>query len=143
LDPQPNDTKARKISGRLPAIGNLFNVRPHVLRCADRIASHLTRRLAVMSRIENFVSDASPEAGLFQERPGLKYLMIHNVDTTGANVDPGLLVYHIAEGSRAHCRGRCAAAGGPRRWSSSRRRSLAPGRTLKNRASMQFGPLGS
>ncbi len=34
---------------------------------------------------------------LLQERPRLKYLMIHNIDTTGADVDPGLLGYHIAE----------------------------------------------
>jgi len=36
---------------------------------------------------------------LFKERPRLKYLMVHNVDTTGAVVDPGLLGYHIAEGA--------------------------------------------
>ena len=36
---------------------------------------------------------------LLQERPRLKYLMVHNIDTTGADVDPGLLGYHIAEGA--------------------------------------------
>jgi UDP-N-acetylglucosamine pyrophosphorylase len=36
---------------------------------------------------------------MMQERPHLKYLMIHNIDTAGANVDPGLLGYHIAEGA--------------------------------------------
>ena len=36
---------------------------------------------------------------LFQERPNLKYLMVHNIDTVGADVDPGLLGYHIAEGA--------------------------------------------
>jgi hypothetical protein len=36
---------------------------------------------------------------LLQERPCLKYLMVHNIDTTGADVDPGLLGYHIAEGA--------------------------------------------
>ena len=36
---------------------------------------------------------------LLQERPRLKYLMAHNIDTTGADVDPGLLGYHIAEGA--------------------------------------------
>ena len=36
---------------------------------------------------------------LFQERPQLKYLIMHNIDTTGANVDPGILGYHIAEGA--------------------------------------------
>ena len=32
---------------------------------------------------------------LLQEKPQLKYLMIHNVDTLGANVDPALLGIHI------------------------------------------------
>jgi len=36
---------------------------------------------------------------LFQERPHLKYLMVHNIDTVGADVDPGLLGYHIAQGA--------------------------------------------
>lgn len=36
---------------------------------------------------------------LLEERPRLKYLVVHNIDTTGADVDPGLLGYHIAEGA--------------------------------------------
>jgi len=36
---------------------------------------------------------------LLQERPRLKYLVVHNIDTTGADVDPGLLGYHIVEGA--------------------------------------------
>ncbi len=36
---------------------------------------------------------------LFRERPNLKYLMVHNIDTVGADLDPGLLGYHIAEGA--------------------------------------------
>ena len=36
---------------------------------------------------------------LFEERPRLKYLMVHNIDTTGANVDAGLLGYHIEQGA--------------------------------------------
>ena len=34
-------------------------------------------------------------AKLLEKRPSLQYLMVHNVDTLGANVDPGLLGYHI------------------------------------------------
>jgi UTP--glucose-1-phosphate uridylyltransferase len=34
---------------------------------------------------------------LLEERPRLKYLMAHNIDTTGADVDPALLGYHIEE----------------------------------------------
>lgn len=36
---------------------------------------------------------------LLQERPGLKYLMVHNIDTLGSDVDPGILGYHIEEGA--------------------------------------------
>jgi hypothetical protein len=35
---------------------------------------------------------------LLDERPHLKYLLVHNVDTLGANLDPGLLGHHIASG---------------------------------------------
>jgi hypothetical protein len=34
-------------------------------------------------------------AGLLAQRPSLKYLMIHNIDTLGANVDPGVLGLHM------------------------------------------------
>ncbi len=34
---------------------------------------------------------------LLAERPQLRYLMIHNIDTTGADVDPVLLGYHIEQ----------------------------------------------
>lgn len=34
-------------------------------------------------------------ANLLNDRPGLKYLMVHNIDTLGANVDPALLGWHI------------------------------------------------
>jgi hypothetical protein len=35
---------------------------------------------------------------LLAERPQLKYLFVHNVDTLGADLDPGLLGLHIASG---------------------------------------------
>jgi hypothetical protein len=34
---------------------------------------------------------------LLQERPQLQYLMVHNVDTVGADVDPALLGHHIEQ----------------------------------------------
>jgi hypothetical protein len=36
---------------------------------------------------------------LFQERPRLKYLLVHNIDSLGADLDPGLLGLHIAQGA--------------------------------------------
>ena len=36
---------------------------------------------------------------LLASRPQLKYLMLHNIDTTGVNVDPGLLGSHIERGA--------------------------------------------
>ena len=36
---------------------------------------------------------------LYKTHPNLRYLMLHNIDTVGANVDPALLGLHINEGS--------------------------------------------
>jgi UDP-N-acetylglucosamine pyrophosphorylase len=36
---------------------------------------------------------------LLAERPQLKHLLLHNVDTTGADVDPALLGQHISSGA--------------------------------------------
>ncbi|MBN1153693.1 UTP--glucose-1-phosphate uridylyltransferase [candidate division KSB1 bacterium] len=36
---------------------------------------------------------------LLEERPRLKYLMLHNIDTLGTDVDPALLGYHIDQGA--------------------------------------------
>ncbi|MGE5647274.1 MAG: UTP--glucose-1-phosphate uridylyltransferase [Acidobacteriota bacterium] len=36
---------------------------------------------------------------LLNERPGLRHLMVHNIDTLGADLDPALLGYHIQEGA--------------------------------------------
>ena len=39
--------------------------------------------------------------GLLSRRPGLTTLMLHNIDTLGANVDPGLLGLHLERGACA------------------------------------------
>lgn len=38
-------------------------------------------------------------AVLLRERPQLKTLLLHNIDTTGANLDPALLGQHLASGA--------------------------------------------
>jgi hypothetical protein len=38
-------------------------------------------------------------AALLRERPQLKYLMLHNIDTLGADLDAGLLGMHIEQGA--------------------------------------------
>ena len=38
-------------------------------------------------------------ARLLEERPRLKHLLVHNIDTTGADLDPALLGYHIEQGA--------------------------------------------
>src|SRR5690606_1892931 len=38
-------------------------------------------------------------ARLYQETPRLRYLLLHNIDTTGAHLDPALLGAHIASGA--------------------------------------------
>lgn len=36
---------------------------------------------------------------LIEERPRLRYLMVHNIDTLGADADPALLGWHIEQGA--------------------------------------------
>jgi hypothetical protein len=36
---------------------------------------------------------------LLEAQPGLRHLMVHNIDTLGANLDPGLFGLHLAEGA--------------------------------------------
>ena len=36
---------------------------------------------------------------MLESRPALRYLMVHNVDTVGADLDPGILGRHIASGA--------------------------------------------
>jgi hypothetical protein len=38
-------------------------------------------------------------AGLLRERPQLRYLMVHNVDTLGVSLDPAILGWHIESGA--------------------------------------------
>ena len=38
-------------------------------------------------------------AALLNERPRLKYLLVHNIDTAGADLNPALLGYHIEKGA--------------------------------------------
>lgn len=38
-------------------------------------------------------------ARLLEDRPQLQTLMVHNIDTVGANLDPGLLGLHLSKGS--------------------------------------------
>jgi len=38
-------------------------------------------------------------ARLLTERPQLQYLLVHNIDTLGASLDPGLLGWHMASGA--------------------------------------------
>lgn len=38
-------------------------------------------------------------AAMLSDRPQLKYLLVHNIDTLGANADPGLLGSHIERGA--------------------------------------------
>jgi hypothetical protein len=40
---------------------------------------------------------------LLEERPRLQHLLVHNIDTLGADVDPALLGYHISEGAALTC----------------------------------------
>lgn len=42
-------------------------------------------------------------AKLLEERPALRWLMLHNIDTVGADLDPALLGHHIQSGAALTC----------------------------------------
>ncbi len=48
--------------------------------------------------IPNMLRNGTLQA-MLESRPNLKYMMLHNIDTLGANVDPGILGTHINGGS--------------------------------------------
>ena len=52
---------------------------------------------------------------LLAMRPQLGYLMVHNIDTAGANVDSAILGHHIQSGAAHDNRGDCAPPRRPRR----------------------------
>ena len=54
-------------------------------------------------------------ARLLAERPQLKYLLLHNIDTLGADVDPALLGWHIQQRRVPHLRGHHPPPRRPRR----------------------------
>ena len=61
-------------------------------------------------------------------RPQLKYLMLHNIDTLGADLDPALLGLHIERGQLPDLRGDRAADRGSRRRPGAGERQAAPAR---------------
>ncbi len=52
---------------------------------------------------------------LIQQRPQLQYLMVHNIDTVGVNLDPGLLGFHIGRKAALTFRGNHTTHRGSRR----------------------------
>ena len=66
-------------------------------------------------------------ARLLEERPGLRHILVHNIDTVGAGVDPGLLGLSHRQRRRNDGRGSGASPGRPWRGPGPRRRPAAAG----------------
>ena len=64
----------------------------------DNVPSQCLHPVGHWFEIPNLLRNGTLE-NLLRERPQLKYLMLHNIDTVGANVDPLLLGLHIARES--------------------------------------------
>jgi hypothetical protein len=64
----------------------------------DNLASQCLHPVGHWYEIPNMLQNGVL-ARLLQEHPRLKHLMMHNVDTVGADVDPGFLGYHIEQGA--------------------------------------------
>ena len=64
----------------------------------DNLPSQCLHPVGHWFEIPNLLRNGVLE-GLLRERPGLKYLMLHNIDTLGADADPLALGLHIHRGS--------------------------------------------
>ena len=64
----------------------------------DNIPSQCLHPVGHWFEVPNLLRNGVLEQ-LLHERPALRYLMLHNIDTVGADVDPVLLGLHISRGS--------------------------------------------
>ncbi len=64
----------------------------------DNLATQCLHPVGHWYELPNFIKNGAL-ADLLEQRPQLKYLMLHNIDTVGADVDPAMLGLHINSGS--------------------------------------------
>ena len=64
----------------------------------DNLPSQCLHPVGHWFEVPNLLRNGVLEA-LLRDRPHLRYLMLHNIDTVGADVDPPILGLHIARGS--------------------------------------------
>ena len=64
----------------------------------DNVATQCLHPVGHWYEIPNFIKNGAL-ADLLDQRPQLKYLMLHNIDTVGADLDPGVLGLHISSGA--------------------------------------------
>ncbi len=64
----------------------------------DNVPSQCLHPVGHWYEIPNMLKNGTL-ARLLEERPELEYLMVHNIDTVGADVDPALLGLHIDSGA--------------------------------------------
>lgn len=62
----------------------------------DNIASQCIHPVGHWYEVPNLFLNGTLQK-LIEDNPGLKYLMLHNIDTLGANADPALLGFHIQQ----------------------------------------------
>ncbi len=60
----------------------------------ENVASQCLHPVGHWYEVPNMLKNGTL-AKLLADRPGLKYLMVHNIDTLGADADPGILGSHI------------------------------------------------
>lgn len=63
----------------------------------DNVPSQCLHPVGHWYEVPNLLKNGTLLA-LLQERPGLEHLMVHNIDTAGANLDPGILGLHLEQG---------------------------------------------
>jgi len=64
----------------------------------DNIASQCLHPVGHWYEVPNMLKNGTLR-DLLKQQPSLKYLLVHNIDTLGANLDPGILGRHIESGA--------------------------------------------
>ena len=76
-----------------------YDVTPsHIFTSSDLTHGAIQEFLGHRYEVPNLLLNGTLKS-LIKERPELKYLLLHNIDTLGVDLDPGLLGTHIQSGA--------------------------------------------
>jgi hypothetical protein len=93
------DTQAQKVrQGLHAALIDWARSEGEASDYTDNLASQCLHPVGHWFEVPNMLKNGTLRR-LLEDQPQLEYLLIHNIDTLGAHVEPGLLGWHMASGA--------------------------------------------